>query len=321
MTSYYLGGGIDLASSTMKCTCKLSEQRIHPTKKSSSLQSRLVRLRGTFRSILRHRSEGRPAGTAKPKGWLSPEEEVLTPDRKFWQDPDETVSHYYRWIWEYLAYLTLLCGVHRTSSVLEIGCHHGRTSRGLLQMLRSPGQYRGFDVDATQVAEATRILTSRSPNFQYTHADVFNRQYNPEGKIPASKFVFPYPDRMFDCVYAASVFTHLLPRETENYFRETRRVLAPEGKALFSFMVLDFYHGPGTTTSPNYEFEHPYEQQAGIAVRRPEYPDALIAYSRDRIEEYARNSRLRVLRIIPGLWSESPGIAVNEQDLVLLERG
>jgi len=269
---------------------------------------------------LRHRSETRPDSTSKPKGWLSSEEEELTPARTFWQDPEESVSHYYRWIWEYLAYLTLLCDVKRDSRVLEIGCHHGRTSRGLLRLLRSPGQYRGFDVDAVQVAEATRILTARAPNFQYSHVDVYNRHYNPGGTIPASKLVFPYPDGMFDCVYAASVFTHFLPLETENYFRETSRVLAPSGKALFSFMVLDFYQGPGTTISPLYEFGHPYGQGAGIAVRFPEYPDDLIAYSRDRIEEYAQNSGLRVLRIVPGMWSESPGLAVNEQDLVLLER-
>jgi len=255
----------------------------------------------------------------KPKGWLNSEDEELTPGRELWQDPDEPISHYYRWIWEYLAYLTLLCDIKRDSRVLEIGCHHGRTSRGLLQLLRSPGQYRGFDVDAAQIAEATRILTSRFPNFQYSQVNVFNRHYNPGGTIPASKFIFPYPDKMFDCVYAASVFTHLLPPETENYFKETSRVLAPKGKALFSFMVLDFYQGSGTSTSPNYEFDHAYEHNAGIAVKFAEYPDNLIAYSRDRIEEFARNAGLRILRIIPGLWSNNPGTAVNEQDLVLLK--
>ena len=300
--------------------CTHLKPSAHSANSRTPSLSESARLKKALLRIFKHRSEGRPAGTVKPKGWLGPEEEELTPDRKFWQDPDQPIGYYYRWVWEYLAYLTLLCGITRTSRILEIGCHHGRTSRALLHFLRSPGEYHGFDVMAEQVAEAARILTSRAPNFQYKHVNVFNRHYNPGGTIPAAEFAFPYPDSVFDCVYAASIFTHLLPAETENYFRETRRVLAPTGKALFSFFVLDFYRGPGTAISPIYEFDHAYENNRDVAVKFPERPDDVIAYSRDRIEDYARNSRLRVLRIIPGLWSESPGVAVNEQDLVLLER-
>jgi SAM-dependent methyltransferase len=256
----------------------------------------------------------------KPKGWLGPEEDRLTPCRRFWQDPDEAIGHYYRWVWEYLAYLTLICGITRTSRILEIGCHHGRTSRALLQFLRHPGEYRGFDVSAEQVAEATRIITPRAPNFQYRHVNVFNRHFNPEGTIQASEFVFPYSEAAFDCVYAASVFPHLLPPEAENYFREIRRVLVPSGKPLLSFMILDFYRGPGTTISPLYEFDYPYDDREGVAVKFPEQPASIIAYARQVIKGYARGAGLRVVRIIPGLWSNNPGTPVNEQDLVLLSR-
>ena len=47
----------------------------------------------------------------KPKAWLTDEEDRLTPERHLWQNPDDPISHYYRWIWEYLAYLPLLCDV------------------------------------------------------------------------------------------------------------------------------------------------------------------------------------------------------------------
>jgi SAM-dependent methyltransferase len=262
----------------------------------------------------------RSASRTRPKAWLSEEEDRLTPDRSLWQDENEPISHYYRWIWEYLAYLPLLCGVERHSSVLEIGCSHGRTSRGLLQCLRSPGCYRGFDVVRAQIEDATRRLTSIAPNFEYSHADIYNRHYNPEGAVRASDFVFPYDDASFDCAYAASVFTHLLPEELANYFRQTARVLKPEGKALFSFFVLDFYRGAGTAISNDYEFEHPFEGQAGVAVKYPDYPDTVIAYSRQAIEAAAAEAGLQVLRIVPGLWSNNPGLAVNEQDLIVLGR-
>lgn len=258
--------------------------------------------------------------TIRPKGWLSRDERRLTPPRRLWQDPKESVSHYYRWIWEYLAYLQLLCDVRRESKVLEIGCHHGRTSRGLLHYLRHPGGYWGFDVVRAQVEEATRRITAVSGGFIYAHADVYNRYYNPGGTIAAADFVFPYDEEMFDCVFAASVFTHLLPQETANYFCQTRRVLKETGKALFSFFVLDHYRGPETTISPHYRFDNDFRGDPQVRVKLPEYPDAAISYSRQRILEYAGQAGLKVLRIVPGLWSNSPGIAANEQDLVILSR-
>jgi SAM-dependent methyltransferase len=254
----------------------------------------------------------------KPKAWLSDEEDRLTPERQLWQDPDETISHYYRWIWEYLAYLTLMCDVRRDSKILEIGCSHGRTSRGLLQYLRSPGCYFGFDVDKAQIQEATIRITSISQVFKYLHSNIYNRHYNPDGKMSARDFVFPFDDSTFDCVYAASVFTHLLPEELENYFRQTERVLKKTGKVLFSFFVLDYYQGPGTTISTNYEFDHCYNDDQQVGVKYPEFPDNTIAYGEKRIREYADIAGLKVLKISKGLWSNSPGIAVNEQDLVVL---
>ena len=254
----------------------------------------------------------------KPKSWLSQEEDDLTPERDLWQDPHDTISHYYRWIWEYLAYLPLLGDARRESKILEIGCSHGRTSRGLLHNLRSPGGYWGFDIDQAQVAEATKRITSRSAGFQYIHADVFHRQFNPTGTIAAKDFTFPFENAFFDCVYAASVFTHLLPEETERYFHETRRVLKAGGKALFSFFVRDFYRGPGSTISPRYEFDHDHADDSEVGIKFPEYPDVVIAYRENRIREFAQSAGLVVRRIVPGLWSNSSGVAVNEQDLVVL---
>src|SRR5687768_9423544 len=88
-----------------------------------------------------------PDGEGLPKGWLNPEEDALVPPRHLWLGPRDPISHYYRWAWEYLAYLTLLCDLRRESSVLELGCGHGRTARGLLGYLRHPGRYVGLDVD------------------------------------------------------------------------------------------------------------------------------------------------------------------------------
>ena len=261
-----------------------------------------------------------PGGEELPKGWLNPEEDAVIPPRHLWLGPRDSISHYYRWVWEYLAYLTLLCDLRRESSVLELGCGHGRTAHGLTGYLRAPGRYAGLDVHRVRIEEAQARIQSRQPTFQFIWADVHNAHYNPKGNTPAGSYRFPFPDEAFDVIYAASLFTHLLPDETRNYFHESRRVLKPGGKCLFSLFLLDHYRGQGTTISPLYEFNHPLLEHPGVVVRDLAHPDALIGYSLEKITAVAEDADLRLLRVIPGLWSESPGLAVNEQDLLLVCR-
>jgi len=256
----------------------------------------------------------------KPKGWLTPEEDSLVPPREIWIGPDDPISHYYRWVWEYLAYLTVAADLQREDAVLELGCGHGRTCRGLLDYLRSPGRYVGLDVDRARLEDARQRITSRWPNFEFVWADVKSREYNPSGAVEAAFYRFPFDDATFDVVYAASLFTHLLPDELGRYFEETARVLKPGGRCLFSVFLLDAYRGPGSTSSPQYEFDHPLPGHPDCGVRDAEYPDVAVAYRLSALEAFARRAGLRVSLVLPGLWSESPGWAVNEQDLLLLER-
>ena len=261
---------------------------------------------------------GKKKPPPKPKGWLTPEEDALVPPREIWIGPDDPISHYYRWPWEYLAYLTLLADLRRTSSVLELGCGHGRTARGLFDYLRSPGRYVGLDVDGPRLMDAQSRIQARWPNFEFVWADVSNREYNPAGRESAATYRFPFDDRSFDVIYAASLFTHLLPGEAENYFRECSRVLTEQGRCLFSVLLLDHYRGPGTTISPMYEFEHAVDGRAGVASRNAEHTDAAISYSVDVLREMAGAARLTLERTIPGLWSEATEWAVNEHDLIVL---
>ena len=257
-----------------------------------------------------------PELAIKPKGWLDPEEDRWVPSRDLWIGPDDSISHYYRWVWEYLAYLTLITDLHREQAVLELGCGHGRTCRALLGYLRSPGRYVGLDVDRKRIQDAQSRIQKRLPNFQFVWADVKNSHYNPNGLTGGAAYKFPFPDGSFDVIYAASLFTHLLPDETRNYLREARRVLKPNGRCLFSFFLLDHYRGAGTTTSPAYEFDSPFSEP-GVAVKYPEHPDAAIAYSTDALRSFAEPAGLRIGRVFPGYWTESPGWAVNEQDMIL----
>jgi SAM-dependent methyltransferase len=284
----------------------------------ATLTRHLRTLRNGGTSLLSSAAGSRRSdASGKPKGWLDPFEDSLVPPREVWIGRDDSIAHYYRWIWEYLAYLPLVADLHREDAVLELGCGHGRTGRGLIDYLRPPGRYVGLDVDRTRIDDAQSRIQPRWPHFEYVWADVRNRHYNPQGAAEGASYRFPFLDASFDVIYAASLFTHLLPEEARNYFRESRRVLKPNGRCLFSFFLLDQYRGPGTTITPIYAFPYAYPGHGGVAVRDLACPDNLIAYSITTLRSYADEAGLRVARVLPGLWSNNAGWALNEQDLIL----
>lgn len=67
--------------------------------------------------------------------------------------------------------------------------------------------------------------------------DIFNKYYNPKGKIKSTEFRFPYPENSFDFAFATSVFTHMLPAEIANYLQEIHRVLKVGGTALVTAFI------------------------------------------------------------------------------------
>ena len=243
----------------------------------------------------------------------------LIPPRALWEGPNDPLYWFFGYFWEYRAYLTLLCELRVDHSVLELGCSHGRTMLALLDYIEPPGRYEGLDINVKKINFAQNNIHPRYPHFNFTAADVYNKTYNPHGRQTADAFRFPYADGSFDVVYGASVFTHLLPPDAANYLKESRRVLRQGGVCLFSFFVLDYYRGPATPTLDIYEFDHPLPGFDGVAVYESEVPEHVIAYKIAVINELASGAGLKVKHIIPGFWSKSHKVGVNEQDLILLE--
>ena len=189
----------------------------------------------------------------------------------------------------------------------------------LLDYLEPPGRYEGLDILAAQISFAQQSIHSRYPHFNFNLADVYNKFYNPTGKQSADAYTFPFADGSFDIVYGASLFTHLVPSDTVNYLKESRRVLLPGGQCLFSFFVLDYYRGREQSSQQFFEFDYPVRNFDGVATSNPDVPENLIAYNLSLIERVAEQTRLRVKRIIPGFWSKTHKVGVTEQDLIVFE--
>jgi ubiquinone/menaquinone biosynthesis C-methylase UbiE len=116
------------------------------------------------------------------------------------------------------------------------------------------------------------------------------------------------------------------PDITENYFKETARVLKPDGRAVFSFFVLDFYQPrqkrPLGFGRSGFNFDYPYEMFGSeFRIANPSNPEEMTAYKKSLIQKYAAASGLEfVQEPIPGFWSDSSANWVGAQDIVVLKK-
>jgi SAM-dependent methyltransferase len=121
-------------------------------------------------------------------------------------------------------------------AVLDIGCGCGRMAGPLTMYLNARGSFRGFDPIKKSIDFAQAHL--RQPNFQFDFVDLNHYLYNPKGAIDSSTYRFPCEDASIDVSLAASIFTHLDLKTAAHYLRETRRVLRPGGRALYSLLAM-----------------------------------------------------------------------------------
>lgn len=119
--------------------------------------------------------------------------------------------------------------VEPTASILDIGCGSGRLARHFVDYVRPPGRYVGMDIQKPSVDWCEENISPVNSAFHFYHQDIYNGQYNPEGKYHASEYGFPFEDESFDLIVLTSVFTHLLPEDALNYLREIHRLLRPGG--------------------------------------------------------------------------------------------
>jgi SAM-dependent methyltransferase len=246
--------------------------------------------------------------------------ESLIPDRSLWVGPMDSVQHFLRWPTEYRIFLQHICGATANSRFLEIGCNHGRTALGLVDLISQEGSYVGYDILKPHIDFANSHFPLVNGRMKFVFADLFNQVYNPAGSIDPLSYIFPSANESIDVAYAASVFTHLLPETIEHYLEETARVLAPGGKAMYSLFILDYYAGVGESAHSLYEFEFPVVGHDGVAAKYHDRPEAVIAYSMEVLVRIARSKGLEIDSVVFGYWSTQHVSASHEQDLVVFHK-
>ncbi|GAG75756.1 unnamed protein product, partial [marine sediment metagenome] len=173
--------------------------------------------------------------------------------------------------------------LRRDHKVLEVGCGIGRMALPLTKYLKF-GKYEGFDIVQDWIIWCKENITPRYPNFYFQLADIYNKSYNPKGKLKASEYQFPYEDESFDLVFLTSVFTHMLPNDLDHYMSEISRVLKKNGICFISYFLLNkesiqLLNKKLSSLDFRYKFE-------GYRTINADVPEAAIAYEISIIQEF-----------------------------------
>lgn len=132
-----------------------------------------------------------------------------------------------------------LGGLESHHRVLDVGCGIGRVAVPLTSFLDDQGSYEGFDIVGSAIKWCRKKISSRFPNFRFTHIDLKNDLYNLRTNNEARDFIFPYQDGEFDLVFLTSVFTHMLLDDVDNYLEQIHRVLKPGGACFATFFIMN----------------------------------------------------------------------------------
>ncbi len=214
-------------------------------------------------------------------------------------------------------------GVGPSSDVLDIGCGVGRIAVALTDVV-TEGSYRGFDIVPDGIEWCRKAITPRYPSFEFELADVRNRQYNPNGGVPAERYSFPYRDESFDIAVAASVFTHMRPDAIQRYLGEAARVLRPGRQLVAEFFLLDavalaMLERERTSFALDHEFTDP--SGIGFLGSDAKVPEYNVAIHEADMRRMAARTGLTVDRIQYGRWScRDGGPERRLQDLVTFAR-
>lgn len=256
--------------------------------------------------------------------WVSYEPALVPSLTRMGAEGITVLEEWFRWGEEWSMLLRVYGRMAGNSRVLEIGCGQGRVGFALRYILAG-GSYVGFDIDRDKIRFLQQTFQPAHRNFEFFWADIRNTFYNPAGRTPATEYRFPAADRSMDLVFAASVFTHMVPENAACYLREAARVLEPGGRCVFSFFLLDNYL-PGRQRrhgfdNPRFEFNHQYAGYGDqFATVEPTDPERMTAYRRSLVERLARDAGLRLAcEPLPGYWSAATDSWIGAQDILVFD--
>jgi SAM-dependent methyltransferase len=218
-----------------------------------------------------------------------------------------------------LPHLVDLCQLEPSHAVLEIGCGGGGPALALTKYLDRHGRYDGLDILPIEITRARDAISTRHPNFNFHLADIYNSKYNPAGQSTAADYAFPFQNDTFDVVFLNSVFTHMLPRDIENYVGQISRVMKRGGRCLITYFLInaEAERLMASSKDGNKTFPHRFEN---YRAQDRTVHERVIALDEQFVRDlYAKNGLCIVEPIHFGRWSGRAG-ALAKQDIVVAKK-
>jgi ubiquinone/menaquinone biosynthesis C-methylase UbiE len=219
---------------------------------------------------------------------------------------------------EFFKYFVEFGDMKPYEEVLDVGCGIGRMAVPVTRYLNEKGSYAGFDIYAAGINWATNNI-SKFPNFQFKFVDVENKSYNPKGKIKALGFKFPYENESFGFIFLTSVFTHMLPKDLENYLSEITRVLKTNGRYLITFFLLDEESTKLVETKQS-SLDFKYTLAEGLRTIDDKEPENALAYGENFVRMLFKKYGLTIQEPIQyGSWSRRKK-CLSMQDIIIAHK-
>jgi len=212
------------------------------------------------------------------------------------------------------------CQLLPGNNFLDIGCGIGRIAIPLTDYLDNAGRYEGFDIVPENIQWCQDNITTRHSNFRFQVADIFNNYYNPKGQYQAREFQFPYENDTFHVTCAASVFTHLVSSDCQQYFSEIGRTLHHGGYFLGTFFLINSASSAAIQQGKS-SLPFSYNQKNNCFLVDSKKPEAATAYDEDLIVDFFHSSDFEITEIFHGQWSgREPTTYGGYQDMIVAKK-
>jgi ubiquinone/menaquinone biosynthesis C-methylase UbiE len=190
------------------------------------------------------------------------------------------------------------------AQILDVGSGNGRLAVALTAYLSPQGSYDGLEIVESGVRWCTENVTSAYPAFRFHKADVYNAEYNPNGRYRASEYRFPFEDASFDLVALMSVFTHMLAADVQHYVSEIYRVLKPRGRCFATFFLVN---EESTRLMDDGESSMTFKHQIGAAwIANRAVPEMSVAYDEEFVLETFAAAGFTDVAVHLGGWCGRP---------------